>query len=79
VLESAKVELSAGVPFVSDAQLDDALTTAGVDDDVAAAIKEENADARIAALQASLGVLVLLGAVALFVSRSIPDRLRQPA
>jgi hypothetical protein len=78
VLETATVELAAGVPFVSDAQLDAALTDAGVPEDVAAAIAQDNADARVSALQGALGVLVLLGAVALFVSRSIPRRLTQP-
>jgi hypothetical protein len=78
VLQNATVQLSAGVPFVSDSQLEAALSTAGVDDTTAAAIAQDNADARIGALQASLGVLVLLGAVALFVSRAIPRRIGQP-
>jgi MFS family permease len=78
VLQNATVQLSAGVPFVSDSQLEAALSTAGVDDTTAAAIVADNSDARIGALQASLGVLVLLGAVALFVSRAIPRRIGQP-
>lgn len=72
VLESAQVQLSSGVPFVSDAQLDGALRNAGVSADVAAAITESNAEARVDALRTSLGLLVLLGVVALFGTARLP-------
>jgi hypothetical protein len=74
VAESAEVELAGGVPFVSDADLDEALTAAGVDDATADAIVEENADARIAALRASLSVLGLIALVGLFATRRIPTQ-----
>ena len=72
VLESAQVQLSAGVPFVSDAQLDGALRSAGVSAEVAASISEANAEARVEALRTSLGLLVLLGVVALFGTARLP-------
>ena len=50
VKTQAPVELSAGVPFVSDADLDDALDAAGVPPATADAIVDENADARLVAL-----------------------------
>lgn len=74
VAASAEVELGAGVPFVSDADLDEALTEAGVSSDQASAIVEENTTARIAGLRLSLSVLALLAALALFFSRLIPSR-----
>jgi nitrate/nitrite transporter NarK len=73
VLESAQVSLAAGVPFVSDAQLDDALTAAGVAPDVVDEVTTANSDARINALRASFSLLAMLGVVALFFTGRIPD------
>jgi hypothetical protein len=42
--------------------------------DTAAAIVDENAKARIAALRASLSVLAIIALVSLFFSRRIPTR-----
>ena len=72
ITETATVELGSGVPFISDADLEAALDEAGVPSDVAAEIVEENTDARIAALRASLGVLAVIGLLALFASRNLP-------
>ena len=74
VASSAQVELAGGVPFVSDADLDQALEDAGVPATEASAIVDENATARIAGLRLSLTVLALLAALALFFSRLIPSR-----
>jgi hypothetical protein len=68
----AGVELAAGVPFVSDAQLEDALHDAGIQDPEAQAIVDENEKARILALRASLAVLAIAALVALFLTRMIP-------
>ena len=73
VLEQAQVQLSAGVPFVSDAQLGGALEQAGVPDDLASAITRSNAEARVSALRTSLALLALLGVLALFATGRIPD------
>ena len=74
VVESAEVELAGGIPFVSDADLDDALTAAGVDAATADAIIDENADARLDALRVSLSVLALIALVGLFTTRRIPTQ-----
>jgi MFS family permease len=68
----AQTELTSGVPFISDADLEQALDDAGVSPATATAVVDENADARLDALRASLSVLAVLALVALFLSRSIP-------
>jgi MFS family permease len=68
----AQTELTSGVPFISDVDLEQALDDAGVPPETATAIVDENADARLDALRASLSVLAVLALVALFLSRSIP-------
>jgi MFS family permease len=78
VSEQASVQLASGAPFVSDADLERALEKAGVSDSTAQAIADENADARIAALQASLAVLAAFALAALFFGRRIPERRAVP-
>ena len=50
----AQVELAGGIPFISDKDLETALDEAGVPPKTADAIVDENADARIDGLRASL-------------------------
>jgi Na+/melibiose symporter-like transporter len=69
----AQVELSAGVPFVSDADLSAALKEAGVPPTTAAAVVDENVKSRINGLRAALAVLALLALVALATTRRLPD------
>ena len=66
VSNQAQVELSSGIPFVSDADLEDALADADVPPETADAIVDENAEARIDGLRAALAVLALIAVVALF-------------
>jgi predicted MFS family arabinose efflux permease len=73
----AEVELSSGVPFVSDAQLEAGLAAAGVDQATADAIVEDNTTARIEGLRAALAVLALITFVALWFTRRLPTT--QPA
>jgi len=68
----AQTELTSGVPFISDADLEAALDDAGVPPAESAAIVDENAEARLEALRASLSVLAVLALVALFFSRGLP-------
>ena len=68
----AQTELTSGVPFISDADLKEALDDAGVPPKTADAIVDENADARLDGLRASLSVLAVLALVALFLSDGIP-------
>jgi MFS family permease len=77
VTAQAQTQLAAGVPFVSDAQLEEALAAAGVDDATAAAIADENAQARLDGLRSALAVLALAAVIAFFTSGSLPTR--QPA
>jgi MFS family permease len=69
----AQTELTSGVPFISDADLEAALDDAGVSATESAAIVDENADARLDALRASLSVLAVLALIALFFSRGLPN------
>ena len=59
----AQVQLSAGIPFVSDADLGATLEKAGVPD-TAQAIVDDNASGRINGLRAALAVLALLALLA---------------
>jgi len=71
VKSEAPVKLAAGIPFVSDAQLRAALDEAGVPQDTANAIVDENSKARLDALRAALAVLGLVGLTG-WISRRIP-------
>lgn len=73
----AQVQLSSGVPFIPDDQLQAALNEAGVTGDTAQAVIDENTAARLAGLRASLAVLALVALGALFAARRIPTE--QPA
>jgi hypothetical protein len=68
----AQTELTSGVPFISDADLEQSLADAGVPAKTSAAIVDENADARIEALRVTLSVLAVLALIALLLARSIP-------
>lgn len=72
--QQATVSLSAGVPFVSDAQLQTGLDNAGVAPDVAQAIVDTNTAARINALRAALAVLALLTLVGIGATGGIPTQ-----
>jgi len=74
VTQNAQVQLAGGAPFVSDADLEQALAEADVPPQVADAVVSANESARIDALRASLFVLALLAAVALFLGGLIPRR-----
>ena len=72
VKSEASVELVGGMQFVSDDDLEAALTDAGVDQDVIPALVDENQTARIVALRSSLSVLALMVLLALFFTRGVP-------
>jgi MFS family permease len=74
VTEQAKTELSSGVPFLSDKDLETALNDAGVRGDTATAIVDENSKARLKALRDALAVIALVAALALFFTGPIPTR-----
>jgi hypothetical protein len=72
VQSKGSVELASGIPFVSDAQLQQGLDDAGVPKRTADAIVSENATARLAGLRASLSILGVIGMLGLFFTRRIP-------
>jgi EmrB/QacA subfamily drug resistance transporter len=72
VKSQASVQLSAGVPFISDTDLEAALTEAGVSEEVTQAVVAENREARIEGLQAAIAILAVLALVSLFFTGNIP-------
>ena len=68
----AQVELSAGIPFVSDADLEATLEKADVPPATATAIVDANASSRINGLRAALAVLALIALVAVALTRRLP-------
>jgi MFS family permease len=69
---SAQVELAGGIPFVSNADLETALTDAGVPEPEVDAIVDENEKARLAGLRLSLAILGLIACIALYLTRLLP-------
>jgi hypothetical protein len=74
VKEAAATPIVGGVPFISDKQLSDALTAAGVTGTEAEAILDVNAAARLDALKEAFGVTALLTVGALFFTGRLPRR-----
>jgi Na+/melibiose symporter-like transporter len=72
VYKEASTKLAGGIPFVSDADLRAALDDAHVSKKTTDAIVDENSTARLAALQAALGVVALVALLALFCAGGIP-------
>jgi MFS family permease len=77
VTAQASTQLSGGVPFVSDDELQTALDRAEVPPEAADTIVEENETARLVGLRSALAVLALLALVGLALTGRIPTR--QPA
>ncbi|MGJ7440764.1 MFS transporter [Aquipuribacter sp. MA13-6] len=73
LVSTAQVELSSGVPFVPDSQLEAALADAGVTGVTAEAVVADNTAARLAGLRAALAVLALVAVVALALTRGLPQ------
>ncbi|MFD4183673.1 MFS transporter, partial [Rhodococcus sp. NPDC058514] len=72
VQQQATTELAAGVPFLSDTELREALDEAGVTGSSAEAVLAVNADARLEALRVSCALAALLAVGALFFTARIP-------
>jgi EmrB/QacA subfamily drug resistance transporter len=73
VQEQASVDLASGVPFISDTQLREALTSAGVDQETADAIMSVNSDSRLEALRTALALTALLAIATLFITGRLPE------
>jgi MFS family permease len=74
VKSHAQVELSSGVPFVSDADLNKALDEAHVSSKTADAAVDAYRDSRISGLRAGLFILALSAILAIFLSGRIPTK-----
>jgi hypothetical protein len=74
VKTQANTELAAGVPFISDADLEKAMQDAGMSAEVTQAAVDENNQARIDGLDSSLAILALIGCVALFFTGRLPKK-----
>ncbi|MGO9489426.1 MAG: MFS transporter [Solirubrobacteraceae bacterium] len=74
VKDKAKTELAAGIPFMSDKQLEVAAKEAGASSEVTQAALDANARARLDGLRGGLTVLILIAAVALFFVGLMPTR-----
>jgi hypothetical protein len=74
VKTQASTQLVSGVPFISDTQLSQALTDAGVTGATADAIMQVNEQARLDALRNAFAVTALLTVGALFFTGRIPRR-----
>jgi hypothetical protein len=74
VSSQASVKLASGIPFVSDADLEKALTDAGASKEVTNAVLDENTKARVDGLRIALTSLALVALVALFASRRMPTK-----
>src|SRR6478735_3446653 len=73
VASQASVDLAAGVPFLSDKEVESAMADKGASDQATQIAVDENAAARIDGLDAALGVLAMIALVSLFFSGRIPD------
>jgi MFS family permease len=72
VSAEANIKLAGGIPFISDADLENALTKAGASDVVAQAVLNENEQARLDGLRIALAALALMALIALFLTSRIP-------
>jgi EmrB/QacA subfamily drug resistance transporter len=66
------VELGGGIPFISDSDLEDLLSDAGVDEDLGNAIVKENKEAQMVGLRSALAVISVIALAALFVTQRVP-------
>ncbi|HET6713533.1 MAG TPA: MFS transporter [Actinomycetota bacterium] len=72
VVSQSTVQLTSGVPFISDADLETALDDAGVDPTTSQAIVDVNEQARVDGLRSALALLAIIGMIALFFTKRIP-------
>jgi hypothetical protein len=72
VTQTANTELAAGIPFISDADLEKAMQEAGQSQEVTEAVLDANRQARADGLDAAPAVLALITVVALFFATRVP-------
>jgi hypothetical protein len=74
VSAKASTELSGGLPFLSDEELETALDETDLSPETADAVLDENETARLDGLRAAIAVLALLALVGFFTTGRIPTR-----
>jgi EmrB/QacA subfamily drug resistance transporter len=79
VKSEAQVELAGGVPFISDADLEQALDEAGARSSTTDAAIAAYQDARLVGLRSALAILALMALLALFLAQRIPKSQPQAA
>jgi MFS family permease len=72
VSANANVALADGIPFLSNADLQAALTRAGASEEVTRAVLDENEQARLDGLRTALAALAFIALIGLFFSARIP-------
>ena len=72
VKSEAQVEITGGVPFISDADLEEALDEAGASSSTTDAAIDAYQDARLVGLRSALAILALMALLALFLAQRIP-------
>ncbi|MCJ7832100.1 MAG: MFS transporter, partial [Actinobacteria bacterium] len=72
VVSEANVQLTSGVPFISDADLQTAMQDADLDAQTQQAVLEVNQQARVDGFRLSLALLAFLAVIALFFTGRIP-------
>jgi hypothetical protein len=72
VASQAQTKLAAGVPFLSDTDLEKALQNANVPPATASAVIDENSTARVDGLRASLSVLAVIALLSLLFGHRLP-------
>jgi EmrB/QacA subfamily drug resistance transporter len=70
--DQANVQLAAGAPFISDADVRAQMTKAGAPADVVDEVIAQNEKSQIAGLRAALAILAVIGVIALFFTGRIP-------
>jgi EmrB/QacA subfamily drug resistance transporter len=79
VKDQANTELVSGIPFMSDAQIEQAMQEAGQPSGVTNAAVDANRQARVDGLDSALSVLAIAAVIALFPTRRIPRTQGGPA
>ncbi len=74
VKQQANVELAGGIPFMSDADLEEAMKNAGQPEDVTQAALQANAEGRIAGLHTAFAVLAVFACIALVFTQRLPTK-----
>jgi hypothetical protein len=74
VSNQATVELASGIPFISDQDLESALSDSSLDKQTSDAILEDYGEARLEGIRTALALLAVFAVIALYFTRRIPDR-----